>query len=348
GLRLDEVANIVTDAGGVKQCSRKHAELWRPRGSKMLREYGFSSSSKVTRRNPQRTYVDRSAWSPPKPFEVASARKTWSSQDPRPPPHIDKITENLIRYQPVVSRINKWGTSTSRRPPQRVHRTDPEQKAPHRRRMETLCQAGSLRTWSLRWMNVTTRFMEVLKTFINKRQWSPSTKVWGMKRVSTAVPRPKKEAEPRRRRRNPPARMLPQAYQGPKQKYQKCESTCTKTLRARIIHGTRGIIALEQVKKSGYLGFHPHQHPLSLIVAFYKKQHAARKLDSDQLPSGRMRYLNRKNSGLRQASGPRTYWFPKNISGFKDHVSNSRPQGPEPTGSPKNDLRVLSLSKLSK
>ncbi|XP_013632754.1 PREDICTED: uncharacterized protein LOC106338283 [Brassica oleracea var. oleracea] len=31
-------------------------------------------------RDPQRTYFDRSAWSPPKPFEVASARKTWSSQ----------------------------------------------------------------------------------------------------------------------------------------------------------------------------------------------------------------------------------------------------------------------------
>ncbi|KAF2566163.1 hypothetical protein F2Q68_00025201 [Brassica cretica] len=128
-----------------------------------------------------------------------------SSQDPRPPPHIDKITKNLIRYQPVVSRINNWGTSTSRRPPQRVHRTYPEQRAPHRRRRETLSQAGGLRTWYLRWMNMTTRFMEVLKTFINRRHWSPNTKGRGMKRVSTTVPGPKKEAEPCRRRRNPPA-----------------------------------------------------------------------------------------------------------------------------------------------
>ena len=97
-------------------------------------------------KNPQRTYIDRSAWSPPKPFKVASARKTWSLQDPRPPPHIDKITENLIRYQPVVSRINKWGTSTSRGPPQRVYRTAPEQRVPRKRRMETLSQAGGLRT----------------------------------------------------------------------------------------------------------------------------------------------------------------------------------------------------------
>ncbi|KAG2265942.1 hypothetical protein Bca52824_073021 [Brassica carinata] len=80
--------------------------------------------------------------------------------------------------------------------------------------METLSQAGGLRTWSLRWMNVTTRFMEVLKTFINKRQWSLNTKVRGMKRVSTAVPRPKKKAEPCRRSRNPPTRTLvPKASQ---------------------------------------------------------------------------------------------------------------------------------------
>uniref|UniRef100_M4FJ46 Uncharacterized protein n=1 Tax=Brassica campestris TaxID=3711 RepID=M4FJ46_BRACM len=57
-------------------------------------------------RNPQTTYVDRFAWSPPKPFKVAYAHKTWSSQDPRTPPHIDKITETLTRYQPVVSQIN--------------------------------------------------------------------------------------------------------------------------------------------------------------------------------------------------------------------------------------------------
>ncbi|KAF3600024.1 hypothetical protein F2Q69_00036221 [Brassica cretica] len=56
--------------------------------------------------DPQRIYVDRSARSPPKSFKVASAHKTWSSQDLRPLPNIDKITENFIRYQPVVSRIN--------------------------------------------------------------------------------------------------------------------------------------------------------------------------------------------------------------------------------------------------
>ncbi|KAF3552957.1 hypothetical protein F2Q69_00013530 [Brassica cretica] len=165
-------------------------------------------------RDPQRTYVDRSAWSPPKPFKVASACKTWSSQDPRPPPHIDKITKNLNRYQPVVSRISKWGTSTSRRLPQRVHRTDLKQRAPRRHRMETLSQAGDFRTWSLQWMNVTTRFMEVLKTFISRKRWSPNTKGRGMKRVSTTVPRPKKEAELCRRRRNPPAKTLvPKASQ---------------------------------------------------------------------------------------------------------------------------------------
>ncbi|KAF3507476.1 hypothetical protein F2Q69_00006282 [Brassica cretica] len=59
-------------------------------------------------RDPQSTYVDRSTWSPPKPFKVTYARKTWSSQDLRPPPHINKITENFMRYQSVVSRINKW------------------------------------------------------------------------------------------------------------------------------------------------------------------------------------------------------------------------------------------------
>ncbi|KAF3578488.1 hypothetical protein DY000_02031456 [Brassica cretica] len=165
-------------------------------------------------RNPRRTDVDRSAWSPPKPFKVASARKTWSSQDPRPPPHIDKITKNLIRYQPVVSRVSEWGMSIPRRLPQRVYQTGPERRPPRRHRMEKLSQAGDLRTWSLQWMNVTTRFMEVLKTFISRKQWSPNTEGRGMKRVSTKVPRPKKEAELCRRRRNPPARTLvPKASQ---------------------------------------------------------------------------------------------------------------------------------------
>ncbi|KAG5411003.1 hypothetical protein IGI04_007322 [Brassica rapa subsp. trilocularis] len=245
-------------------------------------------------RNPLRTYVDRSAWSPPKPFEVASARKTWSSQDPRPPPHIDKITKSLIRHLPVVSRIKKWGMTTSRRPPQRVHRTDTEQRAPHRRRRETLSQAGGLQTWSLRRMNVTTRFMEVLKSFINRRQWSLNTKGRGMKRVSTTVPRPKKEAEPCRRRRNPPARTLV-----PKASPRDLRSW--PTLNDKV-------------------------HPLSLIVAFCRKQHAARELDSDQLPNGRMRYPNRYRER------PHLGW--QNMtSGSKDHMSNLRPQGPDPTGS---------------
>ncbi|XP_048611594.1 uncharacterized protein LOC125585916 [Brassica napus] len=136
------------------------------------------------------------------------------TKDPRPPPHIDKITKNLIRYQPVVSRVSEWGMSIPRRLPQRVYQTGPERRAPRRHRMEKLSQAGDLRTWSLQWMNVTTRFMEVLKTFISRKQWSPSTKGRGMKRVSTTVPRPKKDAELCRRRRNPPARTLvPKASQ---------------------------------------------------------------------------------------------------------------------------------------
>ena len=46
-------------------------------------------------------------------------------------------------------------------------------------------------------------------------------------------------------------------------------------------------------RKALHSGFHPHQHPLSLIVAFCRKQHAARELDSDQLMSGRMPNPNR-------------------------------------------------------
>ncbi|KAF3535647.1 hypothetical protein F2Q69_00023590 [Brassica cretica] len=331
-------------------------------------------------------------------------------EDPRPPPHIDKITENLIRYQPVVSRIKKRGMSTSRKPPQRVYRTAPEQRAPRKRMMETLSQAGGLRTWSLRWMNETTRFMEVLKTFIKKRQWSPNTKVWGMKQVSTAVPRPKKrqnpaeeggssskdacpksksnpadhlatrgktwpnhrgtsqadilgkragsgprdlrswptlndkwydhektkrltvhavtvhadqhvkrvltlktfinkrqwspdtkvwamkqvstavprpkkEAEPRRRRRNPPARTLV-----PKASPRDLRSW--PTLNDKWYDHEKHKTDVES-SKAWHLGFHPHQHLLNLIVAFCKKQHAARELDSDLLPNGRMRYPKR-------------------------------------------------------
>ncbi|KAF3557224.1 hypothetical protein F2Q69_00013519 [Brassica cretica] len=63
-------------------------------------------------------------------------------------------------------------------------------------------------------MNVTTHFMEVLKTFINRKRWSPNTKGRGMEQVSTTIPRPKKEAELCRRRRNPPTRTLvPKASQ---------------------------------------------------------------------------------------------------------------------------------------
>ncbi|KAF3600894.1 hypothetical protein F2Q69_00035616 [Brassica cretica] len=218
------------------------------------------------------------------------------TKDTRPPPHIDKITENFIRYQPVVSRINKWGTSTPRRPPQRVHLADLEQRAPRRRRMEILSQAGDLRTWSLQWMNVTTRFMEVLKTFINRRQWSPNTKGWGMKRGRTLQKKEEPSSEDAR----------------PKSKSNPADHLATRDVES---------------SKAWHLGFHPHQHPLSLIVAFCRKQHAARELDSDQLLSGRMRYPNR------QGSGPRTLRFLKTTSGSKDHASYQRPQGLEPTGS---------------
>ncbi|KAF3523284.1 hypothetical protein F2Q69_00048424 [Brassica cretica] len=95
-------------------------------------------------RNHRKTYVDRSAWSPPKPFKVASTRKTWSSQDPRPPPHIDKITNNLIMYQPVVSRISKWDMSTPRRLSHKIHQTGLGQRAPRRHMLEKLSHEGDL------------------------------------------------------------------------------------------------------------------------------------------------------------------------------------------------------------
>ncbi|KAF3584749.1 hypothetical protein F2Q69_00029267 [Brassica cretica] len=50
--------------------------------------------------------------------------------------------------------------------------------------------------------------------------------------------------------------------------------------------------------KVWHLGFHPHQHPLSLIVAFCRKQHAARELDSDQLPSGECEIPTGTGSGI--------------------------------------------------
>ncbi|KAF3557225.1 hypothetical protein F2Q69_00013518 [Brassica cretica] len=195
-------------------------------------------------RNPRRTYVDRSAWSPPKPFKVASARKTWSSQDPRPPPHIDKITKNLTRYQPVISRISKWDMSTPRRLPHRMHQTSLEQRVPRRHRIEKLSQAGDLRTWSLQWMNVTTRFMEVHKIIISRKQWSSNIEGRGMKRVSTTVPRPKKEVQ-----------------------------ETFDTGQPLMISG------MTTKKQNG-------------------KQHAARELDSDQLPRGRIRYPTGTGSGL--------------------------------------------------
>ena len=88
-----------------------------------------------------------------------------------------------------------------------MHQTSLEQRA-RRHRIEKLSQAGDLRTWSLQWINVTTRFMEVLKIIISRKQWSPNIEGRGMKLVSTTVPRPKKEAELCRIRRNPPARTL--------------------------------------------------------------------------------------------------------------------------------------------
>ncbi|KAF2563799.1 hypothetical protein F2Q70_00016789 [Brassica cretica] len=51
----------------------------------------------------QRAYVDHSAWSPLKTCKAAPARKIWSPQDPRPPPHIDKIGRSFNNYQPAIS-----------------------------------------------------------------------------------------------------------------------------------------------------------------------------------------------------------------------------------------------------
>uniref|UniRef100_A0A0D3BVB1 Retrotransposon gag domain-containing protein n=1 Tax=Brassica oleracea var. oleracea TaxID=109376 RepID=A0A0D3BVB1_BRAOL len=316
--RQDRVIHVISggsEVGGVTTQPQGKASVNDTRNWGSFRRSRTLDHSKNPR-NPRRTDVDRSAWSPPKPFKVASARKTWSSQDPRPPPHIDKITKNLIRYQPVVSRVSEWGMSIPRRLPQRVYQTGPERRAPRRHRMEKLSQAGDLRTWSLQWMNVTTRFMEVLKTFISRKQWSPNTEGRGMKRVSTTVPRPKKEAELCRRRRNPPARtLIPKASQDLR-------------VQETFDPGQPLMISDVECSKVWHLGFHTHQHPLSLIVAFSRKHHAARELDSDQLTSGRMRYPNRPQ-------GQKPIWFPKKTSGSKNHVSNSRPQGPEPTGSPK-------------
>ncbi|KAF3556698.1 hypothetical protein F2Q69_00013461 [Brassica cretica] len=238
-------------------------------------------------RNPRRTDVDRSAWSPPKPFKVASARKTWSSQDPRPPPHIEKITKNLIRYQPVVSRVSEWGMSIPRRLPQRVYQTGPERRAPRRHRMEKLSQAGDLQTWSLQWMNVTTRFMETQergRTLQKKEE--PSSK----------DSRPKSKSRPAGHLATRGANELDQVQE-------------------TFDPGQPLMISDVESSKVWHLGFHPHHH-------------AARELDSDQLPSGRMRHPNRPQ-------GQKPIWFPKKTSESKNHVSNSRPQGPEPTGSPK-------------
>uniref|UniRef100_M4FIB8 Uncharacterized protein n=1 Tax=Brassica campestris TaxID=3711 RepID=M4FIB8_BRACM len=93
----------------------------------------------INPRNPRRTYVDRSAWSPPKPFKVASARKTWSSHDPRPPPHIDKIAKP---YQVSASGLtdkqmrHEYSKETSSE-----NTSDGlEQRAPRRNRLEKLSQ----------------------------------------------------------------------------------------------------------------------------------------------------------------------------------------------------------------
>ncbi|KAF2564989.1 hypothetical protein F2Q70_00017303 [Brassica cretica] len=173
-----KVTPLISFSGEVKQTAREK----RPRTPrtqrpevKDTRNWGSFWRSRTldhskNPRNLQKIYVDHSAWSPPKTFKVTYACKTWFSQDPRPPPHIDKTTKNLIRYQPVVSRISKWGTSTPRRLPQKVHQAGLEQRVPRRHRLEKLSQAGDLRTWSLQWMNVTTHFMEMLKTVISRKR----------------------------------------------------------------------------------------------------------------------------------------------------------------------------------
>uniref|UniRef100_M4FIX1 Uncharacterized protein n=1 Tax=Brassica campestris TaxID=3711 RepID=M4FIX1_BRACM len=106
----------------------------------------------------QRAYVDRFPWSPLITCKAAPARKIWSPQDPRPPPHIDKIARSFNSYQPAISQINEWGTNTLKKPPR--------ERAPswHQR------EIGDLRTHLLQWMNATTCFMEALKTCIDRRQ----------------------------------------------------------------------------------------------------------------------------------------------------------------------------------
>ncbi|KAF2531219.1 hypothetical protein F2Q70_00030001 [Brassica cretica] len=82
----------------------------------------------------QSAYVDRFAWSPLKTCKAAPAHKIWSPQDPRPPPHIDKIARSFNSYQPAISQINKWGTNTPTKPPRKRapsrHQTESSQQAP--------------------------------------------------------------------------------------------------------------------------------------------------------------------------------------------------------------------------
>uniref|UniRef100_M4FH12 Uncharacterized protein n=1 Tax=Brassica campestris TaxID=3711 RepID=M4FH12_BRACM len=122
--------------------------------------------------------------------KAAPARESWSPQDPRPPPHIDKPARSFNSYQPAISQINKWGTNTLTKPPRK--------RAPSRHQTEI----GDLRTHFLQWMNVTTCFMVALKTSIDRRQWPPNVnnteicKGWGIKQLPNEVPRFKDMQKP--------------------------------------------------------------------------------------------------------------------------------------------------------
>ncbi|KAG2314720.1 hypothetical protein Bca52824_017842 [Brassica carinata] len=113
----------------------------------------------------------------------APIRKIWSPQDPRPPPRVDEVTRNYSGYQPA---INNWGTKTPRRVPQK--------RVPSKHKMDTRNQAADLQTCLLQWMNVTTRFTEALRVFVNRTRWSPSIsnteilKGWGTQKIPSTVP----------------------------------------------------------------------------------------------------------------------------------------------------------------
>ncbi|WZZ63655.1 hypothetical protein YC2023_075025 [Brassica napus] len=144
-----------------------------------------------------RTGIDRFAWSHSRSSKAVTVQKTGTSQDPRPPPHMD-----LASYQSMVSQLKKRSISNVRRPPLKSYQTDLGQRVPCQRRTKILSQARVLQTWSLCWMNVTTHLMTVLRTFITRKHWPriPNSKIiyrsWVTRQISVTVPRPKGEAVP--------------------------------------------------------------------------------------------------------------------------------------------------------